>query len=114
MQKISAIDLAMQLVGGKYKCLIIYHLSGGPKRTRDLLALLEGISAKVLNGQLRQLAAAGLIERTSYAEVPPRVEYQLTEESAALLPILHALCDWGRDYAARHGSPVRPCREREH
>ena len=56
--------MAMNLVGGKYKCIILYHLSGGAKRTRDLLLLLEGISSKVLTEQLRQLEEDGLIERT--------------------------------------------------
>lgn len=59
MKKISAIEMAMNLVGGKYKCLILYHLSGGAKRTRDLLLLLEGISSKVLTEQLRQLEKMG-------------------------------------------------------
>ena len=60
MKKISAIEMAMNLVGGKYKCLILYHLSSGAKRTRDLLLLLEGISSKVLTEQLRQLEEDGL------------------------------------------------------
>lgn len=111
MKQISAIEMAMKLVGGKYKCLILYHLSSGTKRTRDLLALLNGISAKVLTEQLRQLEGDELIGRTAYAEVPPRVEYHLTDEGRSLLPILHALCDWGRDYDARHAKMVRPCRE---
>ena len=55
MKKISAIEMAMKLVGGKYKCLILYHLSSRAKRTRDLLSLLDGISPKVLTEQLRRL-----------------------------------------------------------
>ena len=90
MKKISAIEMEMNLVGGKYKCLILYHLSGGAKRTRDLLLLLEGISSKVLNEQLRQLEEDGLIERTVYAEVPPRVEYTLSAEGQTFLPVLHS------------------------
>ena len=95
MKKISAIEMAMNLVGGKYKCIILYHLSGGAKRTRDLLLLLEGISSKVLTEQLRQLEEDKLIERTVYAEVPPRVEYTLSAEGQTFLPVLQLMCDWG-------------------
>ena len=109
MKKISAIEMAMNLVGGKYKCLILYHLSGGAKRTRDLLLLLEGISSKVLTEQLRQLEEDGLIERTVYAEVPPRVEYTLSAEGQTFLPVLQLMCDWGWEYDSRHQVIVKPC-----
>ena len=101
--------MAMNLVGGKYKCLILYHLSGGAKRTRDLLLLLEGISSKVLTEQLRQLEEDGLIERTVYAEVPPRVEYTLSAEGQTFLPVLQLMCDWGWEYDSRHQGIVKPC-----
>ena len=109
MKKISAIEMAMNLVGGKYKCLILYHLSGGAKRTRDLLLLLEGISSKVLTEQLRQLEEDKLIERTVYAEVPPRVEYTLSAEGQTFLPVLQLMCDWGWEYDSRHQGIVKPC-----
>ena len=99
----------MNLVGGKYKCLILYHLNGGAKRTRDLLLLLEGISSKVLTEQLRQLEEDGLIERTVYAEVPPRVEYTLSAEGQTFLPVLQLMCDWGWEYDSRHQGIVKPC-----
>ena len=101
--------MAMNLVGGKYKCLILYHLNGGAKRTRDLLLLLEGISSKVLTEQLRQLEEDGLIERTVYAEVPPRVEYTLSAEGQTFLPVLQLMCDWGWEYDSRHQGIVKPC-----
>lgn len=101
--------MAMNLVGGKYKCLILYHLSGGAKRTRDLLLLLEGISSKVLTEQLRQLEEDKLIERTVYAEVPPRVEYTLSAEGQTFLPVLQLMCDWGWEYDSRHQGIVKPC-----
>ena len=101
--------MAMNLVGGKYKCLILYHLSGGAKRTRDLLLLLEGISSKVLTEQLRQLEEDGLIERAVYAEVPPRVEYTLSAEGQTFLPVLQLMCDWGWEYDSRHQGIVKPC-----
>ena len=99
----------MNLVGGKYKCLILYHLSGGAKRTRDLLLLLEEISSKVLTEQLRQLEEDELIERTVYAEVPPRVEYTLSTEGQTFLPVLQLMCDWGWEYDSRHQGIVKPC-----
>ena len=101
--------MAMNLVGGKYKCIILYHLSGGAKRTRDLLLLLEWISSKVLTEQLRQLEEDGLIERTVYAEVPPRVEYTLSAEGQTFLPVLQLMCDWGWEYDSRHQGIVKPC-----
>lgn len=109
MRKISAIDLAMQLVGGKWKCLILYHLWCGDKRPRDLLQLLEGISQKVLTEQLRQLETDGLITRHVHAEVPPRVEYRLTDEGAGLEPVLRQLCRWSSDYDSRHGRRIEVC-----
>ncbi|MDO4897137.1 MAG: helix-turn-helix domain-containing protein [Moraxella sp.] len=107
MKKMSAIDLAMKLIGGKYKCLILYHLHTGDKRPRDLLRLIAGISQKVLTEQLRQLEADGLIERHIYAEVPPRVEYRLTNDGALLEPALRMLCQWSKDYDSRHGRCIQ-------
>jgi len=108
----SAIELTMKLVGGKWKCLILYYLGGGAHRTRDLLEKLNGISQKVLTEQLRQLEADGLIEREVFAEVPPRVEYALTDEGRTFVPVLQRLCDWGWEYDQRHGQTVQPCAAR--
>ena len=106
---LSAIELTMKLVGGKWKCLILYHLGGGARRTRDLLERLGGISPKVLTEQLRQLEADGLVAREVFAEVPPRVEYRLSEEGKTSLPALYTLCDWGKAYGLRHGTETSPC-----
>ena len=107
----SAIELAMKLVGGKWKCLILYHLGGGARRTRDLLERLGGISPKVLTEQLRQLEADGLVAREVFAEVPPRVEYRLSAEGWTIIPVLRDLCVWGKEYAARRGQAVAVCTE---
>ncbi len=112
MKKISAIEMTMKLVGGKYKCLILYHLAGGEKRTRDLLQRLDGISPKVLTEQLRQLESDGLIVRQVYAEVPPRVEYALSGEGRTFVPVLQHMCDWGWEYGRRHDEAVQPCVQR--
>ena len=106
---LSAIELAMKLVGGKWKCLILYYLGSGAQRTRDLLERLGGISPKVLTEQLRQLEADGLVAREVFAEVPPRVEYRLSEEGKTFLPALYTLCDWGKAYGLRHGTATSPC-----
>lgn len=111
MKKISAIEITMKLVGGKWKCLILYYLSGGARRTRDLLLLLDGISTKVLTEQLRQLEADGLIEREIFAEVPPRVEYRLSAEGQTFVPVLRAMCTWGHEYDIRHDQQVTACCE---
>lgn len=106
---LSAIELAMKLVGGKWKCLILYHLGGGARRTRDLLERLGGISPKVLTEQLHQLEADGLVAREVFAEVLTRVEYRLSEEGKTFLPALYTLCDWGKAYGLRHGTETSPC-----
>ena len=106
---LSAIELTMKLVGGKWKCLILYHLGGGARRTRDLLERLGGISPKVLTEQLRQLEADGLVAREVFAEVPTRVEYRLSEEGKTFLPALYTLCDWGKAYGLCHGTATSPC-----
>ena len=111
MKKISAIEMTMKLVGGKWKCLILYYLGGSTRRPRDLLVLLDGISQKVLSEQLRQLEADGLIEREVFAEVPPKVEYRLSAEGRTFLPVLEVMCNWGKEYDGRHESLVSACSE---
>ena len=68
-----------------------------------------GISQKMLAEQLRQLVADGLVLREAFAEVPPRVEYRLSEEGKTFLPALYTLCDWGKAYGLRHGTATSPC-----
>ena len=103
-----AIDVAMQVVGGKYKCLVLYYLQQ-PKRPKDLKDLIGGISAKVLTEQLRQLEQDGLVIRTVYAEVPPKVEYSLSEAGQSFVPVLQTLCLWAKAYAEDKGETVTPC-----
>lgn len=104
-----AIDVAMQVVGGKYKCLILYHLRNQPKRPKELKDLIGGISAKVLTEQLRQLEQDGLVTRTVYAEVPPKVEYALSGTGQSFVPVLQTLCLWAKSYAQAKGETVTPC-----
>ena len=87
---------------GKWKLLIMRNLLSRPWRFNELKKDLEGISQKVLTDSLRSMEADGLLTRTVYPEVPPRVEYTLTELGYSLRPILEAMRVWGEDYKAAH------------
>ena len=88
----------VQLIGNKWKLLIIRNLRVRPWRFNELHKNLDGISQKVLTDSLRSMEADGLITRTVYAEVPPRVEYALSELGETLRPILDAMETWGNSY----------------
>ena len=90
------------LIGSKWKLLIMRNLLSRPWRFNELKKDLEGISQKVLTDSLRSMEADGLLTRTVYPEVPPRVEYTLTELGYRLRPILEAMRVWGEDYKAAH------------
>jgi DNA-binding HxlR family transcriptional regulator len=85
----------IQFIGGRWKPIILHCLSGGTLRFGQLCAYIPTISRKILTEQLKELEQDGLILRTMYPEIPPRVEYKLTEAGASLQPVLHALCEWG-------------------
>ena len=91
----------VQLIGSKWKLLILRDLMARPWRFNELHRDLEGISQKVLTDSLRQLEADGIVTRTVYAEVPPRVEYSLTELGKSMGPILDAMQVWGERYKER-------------
>ena len=88
----------VQLIGNKWKLLIIRNLRTRPWRFNELQKNLDGISQKVLTDSLRSMEADGLITRTVYAEVPPRVEYSLSELGETMRPILDAMEAWGSSY----------------
>ena len=90
------------LIGSKWKLLIMRNLLSRPWRFNELKKDLEGISQKVLTDSLRSMEADGLLTRTVYPEVPPRVEYTPTELGYSLRPILEAMRVWGEDYKAAH------------
>lgn len=92
------------LIGSKWKLLIMRNLLSRPWRFNELKKDLEGISQKVLTDSLRSMEADGLLTRTVYPEVPPRVEYTLTELGYSLRPILEAMRVWGEDYKAMVGN----------
>ena len=88
----------MSLIGGKWKLLIIRNLKERPWRFNELQRDIEGISQKVLTDSLRQMIDDGLVYRHDYQEMPPKVEYGLTELGKELLPIIDALADFGNYY----------------
>ena len=90
----------VQLIGNKWKLLILRNLRMRPWRFNELQKSLDGISQKVLTENLRSMEADGIIVRTVYAEVPPRVEYSLSELGDTMRPILDAMEKWGNDYKA--------------
>ena len=90
----------VQLIGNKWKLLIIRNLLDRPWRFNELQRSLEGVSQKVLTDSLRSMEADGIITRTVYPEVPPRVEYALSELGQSLKPILDTMKAWGENYKA--------------
>ena len=88
----------VQLIGSKWKLLILRNLLTRPWRFNELRASLEGISQKVLTNSLRELEADGIVIRTVFPEVPPRVEYSLSELGETMRPVLDAIQRWGEDY----------------
>ena len=92
------VEITLQLIGDKWKELIIRDLLTGTKRFNELMRSVTGITQKVLTSHLRAMEAAGLVSRKVYAEVPPRVEYTLTETGYSLKPILDSMVAWGDGY----------------
>lgn len=88
----------VQIIGNKWKLLILRNLQTRPWRFNELRKSLDGVSQKVLTDNLRQLEADGIISRTVYPEVPPRVEYSLTDLGETMRPILSAMESWGKSY----------------
>ena len=97
------VETTLQLIGNKWKVLILRDLMDGTKRFGELKKSIGTVSQKVLTAQLRDMEACGLVSRKVYAEVPPRVEYSLTELGKSLSPILYAMRDWGLEYKTING-----------
>ena len=102
------LDVALAVVGGKWKPLILFHLNSGPKRFGDLRRLVAGISEKVLIHQLRELAAAGVLTRHDHQRVPPMVDYTMTPFGTTLAQALMPLCVWGTEHRARVEAVMSP------
>jgi len=98
------IEAALNLINGRWKGVILFHLlQDGPTRFNALQRHCPGVTARLLTTQLRELEEDGFITRTVYPVIPPKVEYDLTDEGRSIGPILMNLCDWGRGWLDRRG-----------
>jgi DNA-binding HxlR family transcriptional regulator len=102
MEPICGLDVAFRYIGGKWKPVMLFHLQFGPRRFGELKRLVEGISEKVLIQQLKNLTEDGILVRHDFQEVPPRVEYSITEFGRSLAQALQPLCEWGNANRFRH------------
>lgn len=102
MEKIRVVcemEITLKMIGGMYKPLILYHLNEkGTKRFGEILAYVSTASQRTLTNQLRELEQDGLIRRKVYAQVPPKVEYSITEKGKSLMPLLELMCEWGEKH----------------
>ena len=96
------VETTLTLIGDKWKVLILRDLMPGTKRFGELKKSIGNVSQKVLTAQLRDMEKNGLLTRTVYAEVPPRVEYSLTDLGKSLKPILDAMWNWGTQFKAKY------------
>ena len=99
------VETTLMLIGDKWKVLILRDLMGGTKRFGELKKSIGRVTQKVLTAQLRDMEASGLLTRKVYAEVPPRVEYTLTETGYSLKPIPDSMLVWGTAYQQKNTQP---------
>ena len=98
------LEAALDVIGGKWKPVVLWQLAPGARRFGELRRLVTGISEKMLIQQLREMQADGIVVRNDFREVPPRVEYALTPFGVSLTVALRPLCDWGATHMARIGA----------
>lgn len=92
------VEATIDLIGGKYKAIILWHLIEDKKRFSELKRLIPKATEKMLAQQLRDLEADGLVIRTVYPVVPPKVEYSLSDFGRTIVPVLDSMCSWGQSY----------------
>lgn len=95
------VEACVEVIGGKWKGVILFHLLGGTRRFNELQRLVPGITQRMLTRQLRELEADQIVLRRVYAEVPPKVEYSLTDFGRSLEPVLKTLQGWGMQHLER-------------
>ncbi len=95
------VEATLELIGGKWKGIVLFYLLDGRLRFGELKRKIGCVTQRMLTKQLRELEASGLVSRIVYAEVPPRVEYELTEEGESLKSVLAALKKWGETHALK-------------
>lgn len=93
-----AVEVTLSVIGGTWKPIILFHLLRGKMRFSELGRAIPSVTQRMLTLQLRELEEAGIVSRTVYPEVPPRVEYALTPLGQSLQPVLVAMRDWGQAY----------------
>ena len=101
------VETALMVIGDKWVVLILRDLRTGTKRFGELLKSVTGISQKVLTEKLRSMEERGLVSREVYPEVPPRVEYAITDDGRSLMPIVHMLRQWGEDFRPKMEAILR-------
>ncbi|AJY77345.1 winged helix-turn-helix transcriptional regulator [Paenibacillus beijingensis] len=95
------VEATLEVVGGKWKVVILCHLDKGEKRTSELKRLMPEITQKMLTQQLRELEEDGVVKRVIYEQIPPKVVYSLTDYGWSLKPILDAMCSWGEQHIGK-------------
>lgn len=99
-----SVEACLEVIGGKWKGVILHHLLEGPQRFSELQRRIRSVTQRMLTTQLRELEADGVVHRRVYAEVPPRVEYSLAELGRTLVPIILLMRNWGDEYLRRKGA----------
>lgn len=102
------IDATLAVLGGKWKILILWQLIGRPCRFNELRRAITGVSQHMLTTHLRELEGQGIVSRKIFAEVPPRVEYSLTDHGKTLGTVLRALAEWGKTHLERSPAGQKP------
>ena len=92
------VNTTLEIIGGKWKVIILYHLFQGTQRFNELRRLIPNITQRMLTLQLREMENDGILHRKVYPEIPPKVEYSLTEFGQTLLPVIKAMHKWGNKY----------------
>ncbi|MBY3620244.1 winged helix-turn-helix transcriptional regulator [Acinetobacter sp. CUI P1] len=95
------VEFTLDVIGGKWKGILIYHLMDGTKRFNEFRRICPGITQRMLTLQLRELEEDGVVHREVYHQVPPKVEYSLTEFGKTLTPIIKLMKDWGEVYKTK-------------
>lgn len=98
------VEITADIIGGKWKPLILFYLQGQTRRFGEIQKLLPGVTKKMLTQRLRELERDGIVHRKVFAQVPPRVEYSLTRHGQSLRPILELMSGWGDKHHVRYGS----------
>ena len=95
------VEFTLDVIGGKWKGVLLYHLMDSTKRFNEFRRICPGITQRMLTLQLRELEEDGVVHREVYHQVPPKVEYSLTEFGRSLIPIIKLMRDWGVEYQAK-------------